>query len=51
MSRSLPILCIALLVAAFAGDALGQKQVVRQLGGACGSNPDIVATCDVGLSC
>lgn len=52
MSRSLPMLCVVvLLVAAFAGDALGKKNVVRQLGGACGEDSDIVATCDAGLSC
>ncbi|WP_206412678.1 hypothetical protein [Lysobacter enzymogenes] len=39
-----------LLAAAFAGDALGKKNVVRQLGGACGEDADIVATCDVGMS-
>lgn len=51
MSRSLPIVCLFLLAAAFAGDALGKKNVVRQLGGACGEDADIVATCDVGMSC
>ncbi|SDW14519.1 hypothetical protein [Lysobacter enzymogenes] len=51
MSRSLPIACLFLLAAAFAGDALGKKNFVRQLGGACGEDANIVATCDVGMSC
>lgn len=51
MSRSLPLICLALLVAAFAGDALAQKHVVRQQGGACGTSTEIIATCDAGLHC
>lgn len=43
--------CLLVLLASFSGMALAKKEVVRQLGGACGEDSEIIARCDVGLQC
>lgn len=42
--------CLLVLLA-FSGAAMAKKEVVRQLGGACGEDSEIIARCDVGLQC
>lgn len=51
MSRMSATACLLFLIAVCSADALAKKNLVRQLGGACGEDADIVATCDVGLTC
>lgn len=43
--------CLLALLALFAGAATAKKEIIRQLGGACGEDSEIIARCDVGLQC
>lgn len=51
MSRTLVTLCLGFLVALCCADLAAKDHYVRKLGGACGEHANIVATCDVGMSC
>ncbi|MDC8012733.1 hypothetical protein [Tahibacter soli] len=51
MTRSFVRCCLVIVLTLFAAGASAKKEVVRQLGGACGEDADIIARCDVGLEC
>lgn len=50
MKRQFAGVCLA-LAALMPASAFGKDSVVRQLGGACGEDSSIIASCDVGLEC
>ena len=51
MRRQVFTVCMLALVTFFSASAMAKKAVTRQLGGACGEDSNIVATCAAGLEC
>lgn len=51
MSRMIATAVMIVVIALCSTDASAKQNFTRQLGGACGEDANIVATCDVGLTC
>jgi hypothetical protein len=51
MKRRIFTGCMLALITLFSASAMAKREVTRQLGGACGEDSSIVATCAAGLEC